>query len=448
MAEPLSVASSVVALVAFALQSSAVLYKTVRSFQSQDKDARALKNELSDLVNVLESLMDTVTSNPGIDFDTLKLPLHRCGRACEEYGELIARCMKHSTGSRSSIRDWLKQRYLQGDINDFRTMLAGYKSTINIALANANIRVAAITPQVLEDYKDLITDTTADLQDHLRSLEQQVKNLSIKKINSESAEFDATEWHAMLEEKESTQLGLRLCAQLSAEIEEFESTSKEPPQFSDRPSAHKHLKSGLNTTKNSIESLMSRLLSHQANIDKQLEAMLAGTLVPEDATTQLAQLQETKASIRQCIQVVSDAGNSLSEERRNVFEDIALADHSYEFSVSTVGDLVTARRLILKGRSRHIGGQLSNQDYQKSIDALTHLDLEHIRATHSLSQGRADLIQSSEQEVSDKGMEYFHNRYGRGVKLTPSEGVPASQNLAHRRQDQGRNVNTGPGVNL
>lgn len=143
MADPLSIASSVVALVTFALQSSVVLYSTVRSFQSQDKEVRALKDELSDLTTVLESLLDTVTNNPDLPFDALKTPLHRCGKACEEYGALIERCSKHSTEARSSIRDWITQKYLQGDIEDFRAMLAGYKSTINIALANANMYVHA-----------------------------------------------------------------------------------------------------------------------------------------------------------------------------------------------------------------------------------------------------------------------------------------------------------------
>jgi hypothetical protein len=139
MADGLSIASSVIALVAFAFKSSTVLYTTVRDFQSQDKNVRALKNELSDLRGVLESLADTVDNNSNVSFDALKLPLLRCGKTCEEYGDLIARCTKHSGSSRPSLRDWISQQYLKGDITDFREMLAGYKSTINIALANANM---------------------------------------------------------------------------------------------------------------------------------------------------------------------------------------------------------------------------------------------------------------------------------------------------------------------
>jgi len=139
MADPISVSSSVLTLVTFAFQASVTLYTTIRSFQSQDKKARALKDELGDLNGVLQSLLETVNNNQDINFEALKLPLYRCGKTCEEYGEVIARCTKHSTAERSSVRDWIAQTYLRGDINDFKEMLAGYKSTINIALVNANM---------------------------------------------------------------------------------------------------------------------------------------------------------------------------------------------------------------------------------------------------------------------------------------------------------------------
>ena len=143
MADPLSITASVLAVGGFALKSSTALYTTIRSFQSQNKDARALKAELGDLTEVLGSLLETIASNPTLNFEALKLPLQRCGNACEDYGQIISRCMKHSDKtSRPSVRDWITQKYLQGDINDFKSMLAAYKSTINIALANTNLWVS------------------------------------------------------------------------------------------------------------------------------------------------------------------------------------------------------------------------------------------------------------------------------------------------------------------
>ncbi|EHA56213.1 hypothetical protein MGG_02064 [Pyricularia oryzae 70-15] len=380
MTDPLSTASGVVALVTFALQSSVTLHRTIRSLRSQEKDARALKDELADLTSVLETLLETIEGHPNIDFGSLALPLQRCGKTCQEYGELIAKCTRHSTSSRASLRDWITQRYLQGDINDFRNMLSGYKSTINIALANANIRFAAITPQVLEDYKDLILDTTLDLKEHLESLEEKVGDLQ-----DSIPQDDEAEWEALSEEKESTEQGLKLCAQLSAQIEQFMSLSAENPQFSSRPSAHKHIKSGLGPVGASLQSLLLILQKHESSIKQQMEALRVSGL-HGDATAQIESLEETKTAIRQCIHVVSDADETVREERRNVFADITMADDSYAFSVSTVGDLVTARGFHLSGRARHVGGQISDESYQMTVDALTKLDLAHSQSTRQNSQ--------------------------------------------------------------
>ena len=141
MADPLSISASIIALVTFAVASSTNLYATIRAFQSQDKRVRALKSELGDLKGVLKALLETVSDNPDLDFDALKPPLHRCGNACKEYGDLISRFTERPTSSRSAVRHWFTEKYLQGDITDFKAMLAGYKSTINIALANANMYV-------------------------------------------------------------------------------------------------------------------------------------------------------------------------------------------------------------------------------------------------------------------------------------------------------------------
>lgn len=99
-----------------------------------------LKDEIVALNSVMETLLETIASNPGIDFQGLKFPLERCGKVCDEYNRLISRFSKNSEGkSGPSARDWVKQQYHQGDIVAFKDMLANYKATINVALANTNM---------------------------------------------------------------------------------------------------------------------------------------------------------------------------------------------------------------------------------------------------------------------------------------------------------------------
>lgn len=137
--DPASITCSVVELVSFALSSTTKLADHVHTFQEHDKRTLALKRELSDLTGVLDSLLEICNVKPDINFDALKSPLDRCGHACKEYGELVARFTKRSNGTAASIRSWVTQRYLQGDVTDFKDMLAGYRATINMAVANVNM---------------------------------------------------------------------------------------------------------------------------------------------------------------------------------------------------------------------------------------------------------------------------------------------------------------------
>jgi Fungal N-terminal domain of STAND proteins len=139
MAEAIGLASGLLTLATFAFQSSAALIKTVQSFQFHPKRVRDLKEELEALSAVLSSLADIVDATTDVDFSALDLPLLRCGNACKEFEQEIIKCSSRSTGSRTSFRDWAKLRYMGDDIDGFRQLLAGYKSTIVIALTDANL---------------------------------------------------------------------------------------------------------------------------------------------------------------------------------------------------------------------------------------------------------------------------------------------------------------------
>jgi hypothetical protein len=138
MADPISLASGLLTLVVFALESSQTLYQVVQSFQSNQRIVRELRQELEALDGVLESLRETVT-NSDAGFTALELPLRQCGKACSEFKAIIVKCTAHSGGTRTSFRDWAKLKYMGDDIDGFKNMLAGYKSTIAIALGDANM---------------------------------------------------------------------------------------------------------------------------------------------------------------------------------------------------------------------------------------------------------------------------------------------------------------------
>lgn len=140
MADPISTASGLLALIVFAGQSSKLLYQAVDSFKSNKKIVRELREEVGALDGVLQSLQATA-SNTNADLAILNVPLRRCGEACVAFTAVIDKCTAHSGGPRTSFRDWAKLTYLGNDITGFKDTLAGYKSTIIIALADLNLYV-------------------------------------------------------------------------------------------------------------------------------------------------------------------------------------------------------------------------------------------------------------------------------------------------------------------
>jgi hypothetical protein len=139
MAEAIGLASGLVALVTFAFQCSVTLVQTVQSFQSHSQRVRELTEELEALGGVLRSLGETVSATIDVDLSALNLPLLRCGHACKEFEREVLKCASRSGGSRTSFRDWAKLKYMGDDIDGFRRLVGGYKTTIIIALTDANL---------------------------------------------------------------------------------------------------------------------------------------------------------------------------------------------------------------------------------------------------------------------------------------------------------------------
>jgi Fungal N-terminal domain of STAND proteins len=139
MAEVIGLASGLVALSAFAFQSSVKLFQTIKSFQDHPKRVRDLLEELEALTKVLNSLTKTVSGITDVDLSALKHPLLCCGKACTDFGRELVKCSSRSGGNRASFRDWARLKYMGDGISDFTQLLAGYKTTITIALTDANL---------------------------------------------------------------------------------------------------------------------------------------------------------------------------------------------------------------------------------------------------------------------------------------------------------------------
>lgn len=183
---------------------------------------------------------------------------------------------------------------------------------------------------------------------------------------------DDSEWPGIEEEKKLTQHGIEIGAQLSAQIEQFESMTVADSKSYGMLEAQDFVTTGLGVTKASIQAMVAKLRSHEDMIKGQSWRMVPLSLPREKITEELERLQTTKDSIDQCIRLISDANTDATEiERNTLVNDIPLADDAHNFSVSTIGELVTARVIGFSGRSRIIGGQMSDDVLQKAFSKFT-----------------------------------------------------------------------------
>jgi len=73
-------------------------------------------------------------------------------------------------------------------------------------------RTAAVTADVLEEFKEMITNTTSDLEDHLLEIDNKLQILSTQ--GSRMSNEHSDDRKTIEEERDSTKQCLRICAQV------------------------------------------------------------------------------------------------------------------------------------------------------------------------------------------------------------------------------------------
>ncbi|KAL4772509.1 hypothetical protein BDW60DRAFT_38738 [Aspergillus nidulans var. acristatus] len=407
MGDPLSVASGIIALSGFALQATKSLFQTIESIGSSKRSARQLRDEVEALLQTLEVLTQLVTEYEA-ELSSLKLPLFRCGVVCQELGDLISRCVKHPDGQRSSLRDWTRLQYMGEDITNYKNVLANYKATINIALGGATFQSVAVTRQILQDYKDLIKITTTDLQERLDEIEDKLKSSCLP--DKPNVGIDHEEIQRIEEERQSTTLCLEICKQVSGYLELYQFKRDDGAgQAASSPHDNKtqaHSKAGIarQIAQSSLTSCLQNMNAASARLQQhlnQLEASLqttSGPPVSDQVTCELQKIKEEKETISQCLTICSDA-SSLSESTRvNVFEEVTSMDDTKQVLVSTIGDLLNAKKITTGMRSLQLIGQMSDE-------TVRHLSSQH----NSPGEKVADIEQNDRDD--------FKSRYGTGRPL-------------------------------
>ena len=139
MADPLSVTAGIIAVVTATIQSSTALYNTIESFKNYPQRVRELLKQIMGLQEILSSLRELCEQDRRVG-GPLKIPLQECGATCEQFREVLE-FHRGTLSSGRSFSAWISFKFRNGDIVNFMERLAVYKSTIAIAIGDANLYV-------------------------------------------------------------------------------------------------------------------------------------------------------------------------------------------------------------------------------------------------------------------------------------------------------------------
>ncbi|KAH6646820.1 hypothetical protein BKA67DRAFT_525579 [Truncatella angustata] len=408
MAEAIGVASGLVALASVALKSSVALYTTIKEYEHHPKRVRDLIEELEALSNVLRNLAQIADAVANLVI--LEVPLKRCGLACTKFEQELAKCLARSGGDRKTFRGWARLRYMGDDIDEFRQMLAGYKSTISIALAMVSLENSTVTIEKLESYRTLVTTTTSDLEDHLLRIDEKLETIISR--NTAASSHDTPELLSFKEERLSTQKCLLICRQLSEHIHQVQANTRaDLGSFSERITHE-----GLQECQTQLRATAVQLEKNLSDIIDQYVIKSKDGIVSDDDIKNMERLREEWTTVRRCIDFCSEADQTL-KENISIIENYATGDDAIQYMVSTDGKTIHGKNRGFGSRPKQVGGHLNDVSLQQISKDIAQMYTETIQSAVSSAESAVgiDVDSPSDKDVSSN----YHSRYGRGNRLEP-----------------------------
>lgn len=233
------------------------------------------------------------------------------------------------------------------------------------------------TQVVLEEYKDLIENTKCDLENHLHDIGMRLQNLGTQ--GSSEIRLQAAELQVMEDEKNSTQKSLEICEQFLTLIEQSRSQLL---NADDHPSRLLHPTTslasmnsrmarmsflinseGLVSAQKEVTSWKLKLLQHLIGIDVNIQGQQRclppgeeATLHPEERKFK-EEMDGTEALLEFCKQAEKEA----NQQRTHYFEDVSTGNNSRQAIVTTLDDLISAKRITSGDGSCQALGNMSDE---------------------------------------------------------------------------------------
>lgn len=256
----------------------------------------------------------------------------------------------------------------------------------------------------------MISNTTTDLEEHLQEIERKLEALPLRA--DAMSDEEAAERDRMRIERESTKQCLVICQQVSEQVNQlrpnvFEDlTATKGSHQVDVASGHVSAK---RVTASALQELQEKLINTTSTLEQHLQDIDNKLRSPPSSAARILggaerdQVQAEKESIEQCLAICTQASQQADQFRTNVFEDVLAAREAHQLIVSTLGDLISAKRVTAELASTQWLGQMSDPTVQQL-------------SKDQVSRSRAVTDKAVEPQ-SESGVN-FADQYGRGRRLS------------------------------
>lgn len=371
MADPLSIGASLLAVITATIQSSKALCATVQRYKGRDKTLIRLHYEVEDLVNILGSLELAIDTEASI-LALLKGPIDRCNHVCQEFKVAME---KFSGKSRLGLVDWARMEFMTSDINGFMETIAGYKSTIAVGIGTITMLVthssylvdcsssirrnSKLNQQVLEEYSEMIKDTSYGLQIHLQRIDEKLVRIIADDAVSSDTSVD------LQDEKAVTKQCLQICDKARSYIESLQDEQPALTQNTGPATV------GIVQTQFEAQLLTNKTLNDNRNkivetighLQERLDSMVSDKRPGRDHGR--IQLQEDINASRQCLEVCNQAAQQVSHQKIHMVGEVVAEDDTDQVVVTTLADLFEVRKVWAKNRSAQLVGSMTDDTLQK-----------------------------------------------------------------------------------
>jgi Fungal N-terminal domain of STAND proteins len=266
---------------------------------------------------------------------------------------------------------------------------------------------------VLKEYKEMIDNIRADMEERLETIDARLKSISLQNIKVSGEERNNR--IQIQDERDSTAQCLNICTQASIHTDQVQpgviTDILTPLETSLGPITTLNDLLAQLATDEALSSCKTELKDTSTQLEKRLQDLNARLQImqpdygdtSENQDTERQKVRDEYDTTKQASAICSEASEQATESRMNYFEDITMVEDGNQVIVSTIGDLISAKRVNVGPRSASLLGQMTDEALQM---------LKHSLGNTLLAKDAGDTPEAKEA---------FETRYGTGFKLKKND---------------------------